>query len=279
MKIREIRPLQLLQLRILKEFDRICTECGLTYYLAGGTLLGAVRHQGFIPWDVDIDVAMPRGDYERFKRLAPEKLGEEFVLQTEDDPQNPVFFSRIMLKGTSLYTPSEAHNHRKSAIHIDVFIIETVRRYPTWMEALLEWYIRLLLRLRAYRCGERDTAGRHRLLKKAALSMAFSGLYSFDNRRIVKLIEYLLVSKQDRGFSSMIHTTYGYRRELHRTADYGIPVRLPFEDGKYCAPANAHAILSRLYGDYMTPPQEEKRFTQFARSLQVDFGPYETPHE
>ncbi|MBQ3939443.1 MAG: LicD family protein, partial [Clostridia bacterium] len=75
------------QLRLLKEFDRVCRENGLQYFAVHGTLLGAVRHEGFIPWDDDIDVAMPREDYDRFAALAPKALKTGFFFQTpENDP-------------------------------------------------------------------------------------------------------------------------------------------------------------------------------------------------
>ena len=72
------------ELETLVDFDEFCNEHGLRYSLAGGTLLGAVRHKGFIPWDDDIDVGMPREDYERFLQIAQKECGEEYFLQTVD---------------------------------------------------------------------------------------------------------------------------------------------------------------------------------------------------
>ena len=73
--------IQELELDILKEFDRICRENGLSYTVAGGTMIGAVRHKGFIPWDDDIDVGMSVRDYRKFCRIAPKQLGEKFFFQ------------------------------------------------------------------------------------------------------------------------------------------------------------------------------------------------------
>ena len=76
---RDLRKLQLKERDILKEFLRICRKYKLRYYCLGGTLLGAVRHQGFIPWDDDIDVAMPRKDFERFLKYAKEELADRYI--------------------------------------------------------------------------------------------------------------------------------------------------------------------------------------------------------
>ena len=79
-----LRTAQKKMLEVLLEFDRVCKKNGLVYWIDFGTLLGAVRHGGFIPWDDDIDLSMPPEDYRRFKEIAPGELGEDFVLQTEE---------------------------------------------------------------------------------------------------------------------------------------------------------------------------------------------------
>ena len=79
MESHEIKKYQQFQLRLLERTDRICQELGIRYYMIGGTLLGAVRHGGFIPWDADIDIAMRRADYERFRQYWME--AERFLLR------------------------------------------------------------------------------------------------------------------------------------------------------------------------------------------------------
>lgn len=83
-------------LQILCATDKICTEHHLTYWLEGGTLLGAVRHHGFIPWDDDMDISMPRKDYEQFLKIAPQLLPKDLFLQTQQsDPQYKLLSPRF----------------------------------------------------------------------------------------------------------------------------------------------------------------------------------------
>ena len=86
---KELRELQLCELEALKFFDKFCREHGLTYYLCGGCLIGAVRHKGFIPWDDDTDVLMPRPDYEKFLEIyRKENPSDRFVLVDDNDPNS-----------------------------------------------------------------------------------------------------------------------------------------------------------------------------------------------
>src|SRR5574344_393106 len=99
----DIRALQLRILRILKTFHAVCQEHNLTYYITSGTMLGAVRHGGFIPWDDDLDVAMPRADYDRLLSHASEYLPQPFELvSSETDPTYPKAFAKIQDASTTL---------------------------------------------------------------------------------------------------------------------------------------------------------------------------------
>lgn len=117
-----LRKVQLVQLEILIEVDRACKENGIRYWLDSGTLLGAVRHKGFIPWDDDLDIAMQRADYDRFLELAPSILGENYFLQHwNNDPGYPLPWAKVRKKGT-IYTEYQFQNlNSYNGIYIDVF--------------------------------------------------------------------------------------------------------------------------------------------------------------
>ena len=106
-----LRRLQLVELEILKKFDAMCKKYDLEYFAVYGTVLGAIRHDGIIPWDDDIDIAMPRKDYERLAEIVPIEMGEDYtLLNGQIDAHYPFVTSRIMKKGTefrniSLSTP------------------------------------------------------------------------------------------------------------------------------------------------------------------------------
>lgn len=92
----EIRSVQLVELKILLEIDRICKEHSIEYFLTSGSVLGAVRHGGFIPWDDDIDIGMSRENYDRFIEIAPHALRQPYVLQTYNtDRYSPILYAKI----------------------------------------------------------------------------------------------------------------------------------------------------------------------------------------
>ena len=98
----QIRTMQLLELDMLKELDRVCRENGIMYTIFGGTLLGAVRHKGFIPWDDDADVCMLRGEYEKFKRVANQLNPEICFFQDHTtDPEYRWGYGKLRRTGTT----------------------------------------------------------------------------------------------------------------------------------------------------------------------------------
>ena len=107
----ELRNIQLCELKCLKEIKRTCEKNSIPYFLIGGTLIGAVRHKGFIPWDVDIDIAMPRSDYEKFIEIANNELNSKHECQTYKTHKN--FTSPhilIVLKNSSIIFNSDLIN-------------------------------------------------------------------------------------------------------------------------------------------------------------------------
>lgn len=124
---RELEKVQMLSAYVLKELDRVCTELDIPYVLWAGTALGAVRHQGFIPWDDDVDIAMLRSDYERFLELAPEILGEDFELSNvRIDPECTTPYSYLSLKGTYCIPEFFKKCKYKKPLSIDIIALDRI---------------------------------------------------------------------------------------------------------------------------------------------------------
>jgi lipopolysaccharide cholinephosphotransferase len=119
-----LQKAQEIMLSLLEEFDRICQKHHLTYWLDFGTLLGAVRHKGFIPWDDDLDVSMPYDDYKKFLQIATDELPESMFLQTKKtDPYAKNFFAKIRDRGSTCIDTWEANRviRYHQGIFIDIF--------------------------------------------------------------------------------------------------------------------------------------------------------------
>lgn len=143
-----IKDIQDCILSIAKEFDSFCREHGITYYLMGGSALGAMRHKGFIPWDDDLDVFMTVENYKKFLKLFKEKGDKKYFLQEENTPEFPLFLSRVCLNGTTMVSDEFKYNYKQ---HHNVFIdIMCLYSVPNSMPLrLIQYVASQLLRVNA----------------------------------------------------------------------------------------------------------------------------------
>lgn len=117
--------LKSIELDILREFIKICEENSLQYFMVGGSALGAVRHKGFIPWDDDIDVGMPREDYEKFLTVAQERLPSPLFLQSyRTDKNYPNIFAKIRNSDTTFVEKTVSHLDMNHGVYIDIFPLD-----------------------------------------------------------------------------------------------------------------------------------------------------------
>lgn len=244
-----LREAQKASLDILIEFDRVCKKNNLTYWIDFGTLLGAVRHKGFIPWDDDIDLSMPLEDYNRFLQIGQNELNNDYFLQTEDtdpgsDMCNGIF--KIRKNGTLFINDYDdfRKNYHKGA-SIDVFAEVP---YPTVSKGTLNFFRKQINK--AYGFFHYNP----RLNLKNILSyfvfpityILFKGLWNII----------CLCHRKDRELTTIEHLIYGY--PTLRTEMFPLKT-IDFEGHSFPAPKNPDARLTDMYGDYMTLPSEEKR--------------------
>ena len=145
MENNELRKLQHVELDILKEVVRICKKNKITFYMAEGSLLGAMRHQGFIPWDDDLDIAMLRSDYEKFLKIAPKEISKKYEIQHQTTIKNywsP--FIKVRHLDNSKYAQKHiAHLTNHNGPLLDIFPIDNVPKENNLKQYIQAFKIKL----------------------------------------------------------------------------------------------------------------------------------------
>lgn len=247
-KAAHLRALQLKQLTILKEIDALCRRHGIDYWLDGGTLLGAVRHGGFIPWDDDIDIAMRLSDLPRFVEVAKAELPPHLLMQTpKTDPEvrMPIYKVRdrnsFLVEGADDFTRGYC-----KGVYVDIFPMIDYPSLPKgFVKRVALGYCRsnAILKSQHYYSLRSFAEFFYFGAKRALCSLLWNVAGLFAKRG-----EYISNTLNNNGYGIM-----------HR-ADSIFPLgEIEFEGCKFSAPASPQAYLSDLYRNFMQLPPEDKR--------------------
>lgn len=272
MNEKESALLKQAQLIIMDEIHRICIENNITYYIIGGTALGAKRHGGFIPWDIDIDIAMPRSDYDRFKRACDIQLNDKF--RYKDFENTPAYnhpHAIVTMKNTKLIHKKMRYNNNEPEweIYVDIFPLDNApddEKRRIKQDKTIQKNKKQIRLKSAYLYNDN-------LIKKVVKNAISIGMFWTDidklNRKFDKLIRQYNNDKTSCLCSMSSH--YSYKKQCMEKAIYGTPQLVSFEDRQYYAPEQLEKYLTRIYGDYMKlpPKEEQEKYAGIFESVKV----------
>lgn len=261
-----LNKIQNLEFEILKDFIKFCEENRLNYYLYGGSLLGAIRHGGFIPWDDDIDVIMFRKDYEKFKKIFNAQNSDKYELLTTENYDDYLFlFSKISLKGTKFEEWWVHQIDFDLGINLDIFVLDYVSG-NNFLEVKIP---RILTRI------------------TTLTSIKLEG-YPIAVEKIANFIHYILKighvkPKHVVDFALKFLTRTKYSKyvcdicalnhpQIYKTKYFGEGKKVKFKDIYVNIPEDYDSILKQIYGDYMILPPENERYNHIIYG--IDFGEY-----
>lgn len=263
---RQLRRLQLEQLGILKVIDAFCRQNGIRYSLYAGTLLGAVRHRGFIPWDDDLDICMERSQYETFLGLWREIGPAGYILQNKDNtPRFTQSFSKIRKDHTVFLQEAWEGTAFHTGIFVDVFPIDRLPERP--LERMrFRWDC---LRYQLY---NREFIPPKGTFVQKAVSRMFLAAVPPGARggKRTALLKRITRRGDDKKLDMVAIETVGTIRKPLPADMMDSYVEIPFEDAGFMCMAGWDAYLRAKYGDYMTLPPEAERIWKH-HPLLIDF--------
>lgn len=254
-------------IEILDEIVRICDTNGLNYCLIGGTLIGAVRHQGFIPWDDDVDIVMPRPDYERFCEICETDLSPKYYLHSlKTDKNYWLPFIKVRKHNTVFIEDSLPFNPEMNGIFVDIF----PQDYSNHIDSIGQ-----TLKCKAVKAIRRVIACKH--INKSPDDFLTKVCYFLSYPISVKSLlilcdKIMMLSNKTRTPKYFVNyaTTYAIKNEIMPIESYLPYKKLSFEGKLYNVPCEYVYNLTRVYGDYMKLPPLEKRVTHSPRRLEFE---------
>lgn len=260
----ELGLLHSVELEIVKEFHRICEENHLRYVLAFGSMIGAVRHKGFIPWDDDVDIVMPWEDYCEFNRIANNASTPDFMVQNTNTVERHVYpFSRFVKKRTCAIIEYPYKYYHNQAIYIDVFpaLFIPASKLKFRHIQISNFFYSQVARM--------ESPSPYKNTKRGFFARSVMFAFYCLNKVIPKKFCYSRMMK--RALSVNERKAKGYYigdlySETNAISQFQMPldvfnkrVLMKFEDTELYMPKEYDTILRNMYGDYMDLPPEDKR--------------------
>ncbi|MBQ6477599.1 MAG: LicD family protein [Bacilli bacterium] len=256
---KQLKKLHDVELEILKEFDRICRKNKIEYYLIGGSLIGAVRHNGFIPWDDDVDVCLTRDNYDKFIKVQAKELDKKrfFFESIETDKECGMLFSKLKRKDSKYLEVTSSKDDSRAGIWIDVFAFDNIKD-DSFFSKLRYFHIyclKMILLKKYNHLNYMEDKKKNTIIKIISILSVF-----YNGERLKKRLSKLM-RKDNNKDTKMIASyagTYLFKEIIDK--EYLTdPIEHDFESLKVFIPKRYDEILRHYYGDYMKLPPKDKR--------------------
>lgn len=263
--------IQDVELKILKDFIKICEDNDIEYYLIFGTQIGAIRHQGFIPWDDDIDIMLFREDYEKFLKVMENNPNEQYTIF--DSRYNSEYFfqfGRMSLNDTYWAEYWDEQVSFKLGIHIDLFILDNLpdNNIKRWFHIQRCYYMARVYSISVLKFNN------YSKIVNLALNFVHNllRLFNFTPDYFQKKLYGLFTKYNGRSSGKYVTDLSLVERVTFLRTDYKPPKKVKFENIEGNIPNNDYNTLTPIYGDYMQLPPEEDRVAHILN--EIDFGKY-----
>lgn len=264
-----LKEAQKLMTEVLKEVHKICEKHNIKYFLDAGTLLGAVRHKGFIPWDDDLDIGMLREDYRKFLDVAKSELPKHLFLQTFDNDKHYDIYQvpcKIRYNNTLFIQKVIAENpNMHNGIYIDIL------PYDNLPKSKFVYKVQRTISNNILKSFVRMREMPEKLTLKNKITHAFYKIVvnTLENEGREKLFNKLIKWNDVNSDYMAYGVDTPWDQYIYKKEDFFEVTKLEFEGEYFYAPKNPDAILTQLYGDYMTLPKEEER-QWHAKTIKAD---------
>lgn len=253
-----LKEIQQTELEILVFFRDFCKENGLKYFITAGTLLGAVRHGGFIPWDDDVDVVMLREDYDRFISLMHRNGAGKYIFQDgKTDKKYPIYCPKLREKKYIVHEKLFGKALKNNGCYIDILPLDNCPEDSQAARTFFDMNVFLTTAL-VKKVNPEYTVG---YTKK--LTRKLHKLTCLLPKSVIRLLREILRRSVEGKLLCTVDGAHGYPREVYEKEWFSESVPMEFEGEVFSAPIGWDNLLKNMYGNYSEPPQEDKREGHF----------------
>ena len=264
----ELKKIQLILQGILVAFQTFCAERSLRYYALGGTVLGAVRHQGFIPWDDDIDVGMPRSDYELLvSSFNTYNNNRRYILESPYTKDSNYSYPYSKIYDTQTTLIENTTPPFKRGVFIDIFPLDGVEK-ATAINVKTIYFLKKILELKKLKRSRRQ---RSILRNLVSVTIDYSLKHFVSYKFLLNMINWLCVRQQYNQSDYIANLVGAYNeKEIVPKSCFGNPAIVSFEGLEIPCPKDTDYYLEHIYGEWKSLPPEEKRVTHHSYYLDLN---------